>query len=595
MAIPATKPQPKPFKMQRLFALLKDRKKTVVFLIVLMIVSQGASIVVPFITKALIDALTNFITKGGALPWHVLAYSAIGILIATLVSSVLQSSYNYHLFKLVTKIEDKLRNLAFEKYLQLHALFHHGASSGQIIGRIERGGTSVYAILNDIVGQGMIPPIITFVGVFGALFSQNVWIAIAVLVPFPVYFIVTQRLANRIYEIEKQANEAFEKMSKELYDVAGNVLTVKKFSQEETETEQEKILMANARDIQYGAERLWGVIENTQTAISTIGRVAVLLLSGWFVLNGSTTIGGFVLFVTLQNMAYAPLAQLGVLFPRMRRNATRVERMFTILDEPITVRDVPNALVLAPLSREIEFKNVSFTYRASGEPALADINLKIPAGKTFALVGRSGSGKTTFINLLLRSFDPQSGAILIDGTDIRDITQESLRRQIAVVPQEVDLFSRTVSENIAYGHPEMTQAQIEEAAKTALAHDFILKLEKGYDTIVGERGIKLSGGERQRIGIARAVLRDPKILILDEATSHLDTESEQLISRATDALIENRTSLIIAHRFSTILRADQIVVFKDSKIEAVGTHAELLEKSPTYKKLYGLQFADVSG
>jgi ABC-type multidrug transport system fused ATPase/permease subunit len=267
--------------------------------------------------------------------------------------------------------------------------------------------------------------------------------------------------------------------------------------------------------------------------------------------------------------------------------------MFTILDEPITVTDKPNAPTLAPLSREIEFKNVSFAYRASGEPALAGINLKIPAGHTFALVGRSGSGKTTFINLLLRSFDPQSGAILIDGTDIRDITQESLRRQIAVVPQEVDLFSRTVAENIAYGHPEMTRKQIEAAAKTALAHDFILKLEKGYDTVVGERGIKLSGGERQRIGIARAVLRDPKILILDEATSHLDTESEQLISRATDALIKNRTSFIIAHRFSTILRADQIVVFKDSKIEAIGTHQELLKKSPTYKKLYSLQFADI--
>ena len=594
MAIPETTPKPKPFRMRRLFALLKDHKNMVAFLIGIMVVSEGASIVVPFITKALIDSLTNFLTKGGALPWHVLAYAAIGILIATLVSSILQSSYNYHLFKLVTKIEDQLRNVAFEKYLQLHALFHHGASSGQIIGRIERGGTATYAILNDIVGQGMVPPLITFIGVFAALFSQNVWIAIAVLVPFPIYFLATQRLSNRIYVIEQEANEAFEKMSKELYDVAGNVLTVKKFSQEKVETAQERLLMARARDVQYSAERLWGVIENTQTAISTFGRVLVLILSGWFVLNGSATIGSFVLFVTLQGMAYQPLSQLGVMFPRMRRNATRVERLFAILDEPITVNDAPGAKELAPLSQAIDFKNVSFAYRASGEPALADINLHIPAGKTFALVGRSGSGKTTFINLLLRSFDPQQGEILVDGTDIRSITQESLRRQIAVVPQEVDLFSRTVAENIAYGHPEMTRHQIEEAAKTALAHDFILKLEKGYDTIVGERGIKLSGGERQRIGIARAVLRDPKILILDEATSHLDTESEQLISRATDALIKNRTSLIIAHRFSTILRADQIVVFKNSKIEAIGTHKELLKKSPTYKKLYELQFAESS-
>jgi ABC-type multidrug transport system fused ATPase/permease subunit len=350
--------------------------------------------------------------------------------------------------------------------------------------------------------------------------------------------------------------------------------------------------MGRAREIQYSAERLWGVIENTQTAISTIGRVAVLILSGWFVLNGTATIGGFVLYVTLQNMAYAPLSQLSAIFPRMRRNATRVERVFAILDEPVRVTDKPGAGQLAPLARNIEFKNVSFAYRPSGEPALKDIKLEVTAGTTVALVGRSGSGKTTFINMLLRSFDPQKGKILVDGVDIRDVTQESLRRQIAVVPQEVDLFSRTVAENIAYGHPETTRKQIEAAAKTALAHDFIMKLENGYETVVGERGIKLSGGERQRIGIARAVLRDPRILILDEATSHLDTESEQLISRATDALIKNRTSFIIAHRFSTILGADQIVVFKDSKIEAVGSHQELLKKSPTYKKLYSLQFAD---
>ena len=195
--------------------------------------------------------------------------------------------------------------------------------------------------------------------------------------------------------------------------------------------------------------------------------------------------------------------------------------------------------------------------------------------------------------MLLRSFDPQKGQILFDGADIKTITQDSLRAQIAVVPQEVDLFSRTVAENISYGSPEVTKSQIINAAKTALAHDFILKLEHGYKTIVGERGIKLSGGERQRIGIARAVLRDPKIIILDEATSSLDTESERLIAQATDALIKNRTSIIIAHRLSTVIHANRIVVFKNNQIEAVGAHEKLLEISPTYRKLYSLQFADM--
>lgn len=585
-------PSKQPSTLKRIAALFKDRKKTVAFLLAIITLSQAASILVPFISKVLIDSLTAFIKNGGALPWPTLAYCAVGILAATLISSALQSTYNYHLFEFVTKVEDKLRNQAFEKYLQLHSLFHHGASSGQIIGRIERGGVSVYNIINDIIGQNLIPPIIIFIGAFGALSYVNIWIALALLIPFPIYLLATRRIANKIYFIEQQSNDAFEGVLKELYDVAGNVLTVKKFSQEEVETENNRVLIAQAREIQYGAERLWERVENTQALISTIGRVAVLALSAWFVVRGSATIGDFVLYVTLQNMAYQPLTHLSSLFTRIRRNLTRVERMFTILDEPLHVVDAPGAPVLPPLERRIEFKNVSFSYRNDNQFALKDINVIIPAHTTVALVGKSGSGKTTFINLLLRSYDPQVGAILVDGVDIRSVTQESLRGQIAVVPQEVDLFSRTVAQNIAYGRGSISRTQIENAAKTALAHDFILKLEQGYDTVVGERGIKLSGGERQRVGIARAVLRDPKILILDEATSHLDTESEQIITKATDALVKDRTSLVIAHRLSTVIHADKILVFNEGRIEAMGTHAELLHASPTYAKLHSLQFAE---
>ena len=350
--------------------------------------------------------------------------------------------------------------------------------------------------------------------------------------------------------------------------------------------------MAEARKSSTAPRRLWSIIENIQTAVSTVGRVGVLILSGWFVLRGSATIGDFVLYVTLQNMAYQPLSQLSSVFTRLRRNATRVQRMFTVLDEEVNVVDLPEAVDLPPLRHQIEFKNLWFAYRDERQWALKNIDLTIQAGTTVALVGRSGSGKTTFINMLLRSFDPQKGAILFDGVDIREVKQESLRRQIAVVPQEVDLFSRTVSENIAYGSPEVTQEKIENSAKTALAHDFILKLDDGYNTVVGERGIKLSGGERQRVGIARAVLRDPKLLILDEATSHLDTESERLITNATNALIKDRTSVIIAHRLSTVLHADAIVVFKDNKIEAIGKHHDLLKTSPTYQMLHSLQFED---
>ena len=584
-------PDKKPSALIRVFLLLKNRKGAVAFLLVLVIIAQAGNIVVPFISKVMIDTLTLHIKNGGALPWATLIYAALGILLATIFSSVLQSSYNYNLFQLVTKTEDTLRNAVFKKYLQLHALFHHGSSSGQIIGRIERGGIATYSILNDIVGQILVPSTVVFLGTFAVLLYKNVWIALAVLIPFPIYLFLTRKISKQIYEIEQRSNDAFENVSKESYDVAGNVLTVKKFSQEYPETKNHKEMMASARLIQYEAEKLWAVTDNIQTAISTVGRVAVLLLSAWFVLRGNATIGDFVLYVTLQNMAYQPLNQLSSIFTRLRRNITRVERMFLVLDEQVGIVDKPNAIELPLLQHQIEFKNVSFAYHAE-KWALKNINLVIPEGSTIALVGRSGSGKTTFINLLLRSFDPQAGAILIDGTDIREGTQESLRQQIAVVPQEVDLFSRTVAENISYGRPDVSRAQIENAARTALAHDFIIKLENGYETVVGERGIKLSGGERQRIGIARAVLRDPRILVLDEATSHLDTESERLIARATDQLIKHRTSIIIAHRFSTILSSDSIVVFKDGLIEAVGKHKELLKKSLTYKKLHSLQFIE---
>lgn len=350
--------------------------------------------------------------------------------------------------------------------------------------------------------------------------------------------------------------------------------------------------MDKARLTQYGAERLWSILENIQTLFATLGRIAVILLGGYLVLKGTSTVGEFVLFVSLQNMVYSPLAQLSAVFPRLRRNTARAERLFEIIDEPISVADKLDAKILPPLERSIAFRDVSFRYGQVHQWAVQNINIEIPVRATVALVGRSGSGKTTFINLLLRSYDPTEGDIMIDGQNLKDAKRESLLKQVAVVPQEVDLFSRSILGNIAYGKPEVDREAVIQAAKTALAHDFIMKTESGYDTIVGERGMKLSGGERQRVGIARAVLRDPKILILDEATSHLDTESERLISQATDALVKNRTTIIIAHRLSTVLNADMILVFNDGKIEASGKHNELLKTSATYQNLYSLQFRD---
>ena len=575
----------------RVLRLLKTEKNTVIFLVGLILMASVFDIAVPFISQKLIDTLINFFTQKTATPVKILILSAAGILMATVLNRFIKSFYNYRLFKNSTKMEDKVRHEAFDKYLRLHTLFHHSSSGGQIIGRIERGASAVYIIINDIFGQNLLPPLVIFTGVVMALFIKNSWIALAVLLPLPIYILAVRNISNKIYNIEKQSNEEFEALAKEAYDVAGNVHTVKRFFQEDVEIKKHTELLSQARTTQYEAEKLWAMVENTQTFIATLGRIAVILLGGFFVIKGLNTVGEFVLYVTLQNMAYQPLAQLSVVLPRLRRNISRVERLFGILDEPILVTDKKGAAILPLFQKQIEFKDVGFKFGSKNNWAIKNCSVIIPAGTTVALVGRSGSGKTTFANLLLRSFDPQEGLIMIDNKDIRDVTQEGLRWQIGVVPQEVDLFSRTLAENIAYGKPEIGPEKIEAAAKMALAHDFIMKLEQGYQSQVGERGIKLSGGERQRIGIARLILKDPQILIFDEATSHLDTESEKLIQQATQALIKNRTSIIIAHRLSTVINADMILVFNRGEIEARGTHAELLQSSPTYRKLYSLQFS----
>src|SRR3989344_5181274 len=456
--------------------------------------------------------------------------------------------------------------------------------------------------------QTVLPQSLTYIAAVSLLLWKNITIGFLTMAPLPIYLLVTQFLASKVYKIQRESNDIADTLSKEAYDVASNVFTVKKYGQENEEIKNQIKLQNRIFQKDLQLDRYWRWMRSSQAVISMLGRLAVIIGAGLLVFfgkktggvfgacplvfYGKNTVGDFVLFVTLYGIAYGPMSQLSLVVQRVRKFLANVEKMFDILDEPIKIKDKDGATALMPLERELEFREVSFKYSEDKNWALKNLSIKIPAGQIVALVGRSGSGKTTFVNLLLRSYDPQKGSILVDGHDLRDIKQASLLGQIAVVPQEVDLFSRTIKENIAYGNPYASEADIVKAAKLALCHDFIIKLPEKYDTVVGERGIKLSGGERQRVGIARAILRDPKILILDEATSHLDTESERLIQEATDAVIKNRTSFIIAHRLSTVIHADLILVFANGKIEATGTRDELLHKSPTFKRLYSLQFSE---
>jgi ABC-type multidrug transport system fused ATPase/permease subunit len=555
-------------------------------LLILILVTSALEITVPFLTQRLIDSIIKSVKSSQQFTVVALFGSLAAIFVSVATTRILRSIYNYNLFKTVTAIEDEVKSAAFGNFLHFDMAEIAKSNSGQVMGCLDRGAAAIYVILFEIFGQNLIPPLIIFSGVFGALLFKNWVIAIAVFLPLPIYMIIVGRFSAPMHAIEQEVNAAFERVGKEYYDIAGNIATVKKFSQEQREAGLQKRLLSHARLPQYQAERKWALIENIQTMIATLGRVIVIGLGGLFVLQGRCTVGEYVLFIALQDMLFGPLGQLSILLPKLRRNLTRADGLFQVLDHKHTLVDAPHAKPLRPLRGSVEVRNLSFRYPGREHWTLQNVNFQVAAGSTVALIGRSGTGKTTLMNLLLRCYDPQCGSVRIDGTHIREATQESLRNQIAVVPQEVDLFSRSIAENISYGSPHATPEQIESAARTALAHDFIRRADQSYQTMVGERGLRLSGGERQRIGIARAILRNPAILLLDEATSNLDTESEHLIQRAMQRLALGRTCFIIAHRLSTVRHADVVVVFADGGIEAVGSHHDLLRGSPTYSRLY---------
>jgi ATP-binding cassette, subfamily B, bacterial MsbA len=575
----------------KVISLLAKHRRSLFALSALIVVASALDIAVPFLTKGIIDQIVQSLSRRNGEPVRSLIIAAAAIFTATAATRLLRSFYNYRLVLAASQAEDEIKTAAFATFLRLDTAYHTKVNTGEIVSVLDRGGTAIFVILNEVLGQNLLPPLLITIGVLSSLFAKNIWIALIVLAPLPAYLIAISRLGGRMEKLEQDVSRAFEHVTKESCDISSNVRLVKKFGCEEQEANTQRTLLQFARGRHHAAERLWAITENIQSFIATAGRVGVIALGGFFVLTGRCSMGDYVLFIAMQDMIYGPISQLSIILPKLRRNLSRTERLFEILEERPTICDAPQASVLKPVSHSLEFRGLSFRYTGTDRWALKDVNLRVPAGSTVALIGVSGSGKSTLINLLQRLYDPQEGSILIDGQDIRQVTQQSLRDQIAVVPQEIDLFSRSVIGNISYGG-EISFDQVEQAARMAQAHDFIQRCDKGYETPVGERGAKLSGGERQRIGIARAIARNPKILILDEATSHLDNENERLIQAAMERVTRGRTCFIIAHRLSTIRKADIVVVFNEGGVEAIGTHDELWKSSPTYRKLHGIHLAE---
>jgi len=579
----------------KVVGLLREHRRTAISLGLLILLASALEIAVPFLTKGLIDKIMHSFGTKSSDAGRTLGMAAVAIFAAVAATRLLRSFYNYRLVLAASQTEDEVKNAAFANFLRLDTEFHVRVNSGEIVGALDRGGTAIFVILNEILGQNLIPPLLIATGVMASLLAKNFWIALVVFAPLPAYLLAISRLGNRMQGVEQEVSRAFENVTKESYDISSNVRLIKKFGRESQEADTQFGLLRVARAKHHHAERLWAFTENIQSFIATAGRVGVIALGGFFVLTRRCTMGDYVLFIAMQDMIYVPISQLSVIVPKLRRNLSRAERLFEILEEKARICNSPGATLLRPVERSVEFRNLSFRYAGTDHWALKNINLRVSAGSTVALIGMSGSGKSTLMNLLQRLYDPQQGGVLVDGEDIRNVTQESLRDQIAVVPQEIDLFSRSVLANIGYGRDGISLNDVEEAARLAQAHEFIERCDDKYQTEVGERGAKLSGGERQRIGIARAIARNPRILILDEATSHLDNESERLIQVAMESVTRGRTSFIIAHRLSTIRQADMVVVFSEGTVEAVGTHDQLWSSSPTYRKLYGIHVADHPG
>jgi subfamily B ATP-binding cassette protein MsbA len=476
----------------------------------------------------------------------------------------------------------------YQHLQKLSLSFYENRPTGKIMSRILYDIQVAQSIVNDFF-INLIMDFTTMFWVIGILIFMNYKLALLSFCIIPFYAIAFGKLRPQLKSLSKNVQKKMEVISGELSEKISGVKVVKAFTAEKLEEER-------------FSEHLHELYENIMKRVAThselvaaeqfltmFGAALVLWYGGLEVLRGNFSKGDLIAFYSYLGYIYFPISRLTQINTVFQEAYSAMERVFDVFDIHPDVQEKPNASKLQIKKGDVEFSNVYFKYPA-GNLVLKNINLKVEAGKVIAIVGRSGAGKTTLVNLIPRFYDVTSGRITIDGQDIRDVKLKSLRKQIGIVLQEPILFSGTVEENIRYGKVNATESEIIEVAKKANAHNFIMQLPKKYKTEIGERGIKLSGGERQRIAIARTLLKDPKILILDEATSSLDSESENLIQEALENLMKGRTSFVIAHRLSTVINADLIVVLEKGEIVEIGTHQELLEKGGIYSILYYEQF-----
>ena len=571
-----------------------DLKMRVVWSLVLLLLAKLATLSVPFTFKWAIDALTGADTApvqaSNWMLWLIASplimtasYGAMRVLMAVL------TQWRDGIFAKVAM--HAVRKLAYLTFVHMHELslrFHLERKTGGLTRVLERGRLGIEVIVRMVILQ-LVPTIVEVALLMAVLLWQFDWrYVLATMITVVVYMYYTYIATEWRIEIRRKMNDSDTEANTKAIDSLLNYETVKYFSSEQREATRYDRSMERYEHASVKTYTSLAVLNTGQAIIFTAGLTTTMLMCAIGVRNGTNTVGDFVMVNAMMIQLYQPLNFMGMVYREIKQAVIDIEKMFGVLSRNPEVKDRPGAKPLAVASGNVRFDDVWFSYDPERQ-ILRGLSFEVPAGKTVAIVGPSGAGKSTISRLLFRLYDISGGRILIDGQDIRDVTQASLRASIGMVPQDTVLFNDTIRYNIRYGRWDATDAEVEEAAGLAQIDSFIRRSPKGYETEVGERGLKLSGGEKQRVAIARTVLKAPPILVLDEATSALDSHTEQEIQQALERVSQNRTSLVIAHRLSTIVSADEIIVLDQGRIAERGTHTELLAADGLYASMWNRQ------
>ncbi len=491
--------------------------------------------------------------------------------------------------KAALSIALQLRQQAYAHLQHLSLSYFETMQTGDLAYRLTEDVDRIGEVVNKLFHE-FVPNVLRLIAVLGYMIWVNWQLTLATLIIAPLLAVIIGWFGERLRKLSHRSQSRVSDLSGLIIEMLSGIRLVQAFAAEEYVIDRFSREAERNRQARYAMERLRASQYPVVGSLEALSMLSLLLLGGWQISQGQLTGSGFISYVTAVALLFEPIATITSSYNEFKQGEASVDRIFDLLKLQPTIVEKPNAPMLAPVMGKVEFGNVTFSYQPD-RPVLQDLNLLVLPGEMIALVGASGAGKTTLVNLIPRFYDPQIGDIWVDGTNVRDVSLRSLRRQIGIVPQETTLFSGTIAENIAFGQLDFDLNAVKEAAKIANAHQFISQLSDGYDTWVGERGVNLSGGQRQRLAIARAVLLNPRILILDEATSALDSESESLVQEALERIMQGRTVFIIAHRLATVRRVDRILIVEKGRVVESGTHSELIAEGGRYARFYAQQFS----